>query len=88
MQTTLQALDDGRLHDRARAWVMTITITAIAFVLRFYNVAFPNKILFDETYYATDAAGPRTPAPRSRRATCRACSTLPPSWCTHRWARS
>ena len=57
MQTTLQALDDGRLHDRARAWVMTITITAIAFVLRFYNVAFPNKILFDETYYAKDAWG-------------------------------
>ncbi len=34
---------------------MTISITAMAFLLRFYNVAFPNKILFDETYYAKDA---------------------------------
>ena len=53
--TTLSALDDGRLSDRTRSWVVTISITAVAFLLRWYNLGFPNKILFDETYYAKDA---------------------------------
>lgn len=53
--TTLAALDDGRLRDRTRSWVMTLSITLIAFLLRFHNLGFPNKILFDETYYAKDA---------------------------------
>ncbi len=53
--TTLQALDDGRLRDRAAGWVVTLTITLLTFGLRFYNLGFPNKILFDETYYAKDA---------------------------------
>lgn len=54
MQTTLQALDDGRLHDRAAGWIATISVTVLAFVLRLYNLAQPNKIMFDETYYAKD----------------------------------
>lgn len=53
--TTLAALDDGRLRDRTRGWVVTISITVMAFLLRFYNLGFPNKLLFDETYYAKDA---------------------------------
>ena len=55
--TTHQALDDGRLRDRTAGWVTTITITAMAFALRIWNVGFPNKILFDETYYAKEAWG-------------------------------
>lgn len=55
--TTLQALDDGRLQDRKTGWVVAISITLLAFGLRFYNMWFPNKVLFDETYYAKDAWG-------------------------------
>ncbi len=36
-------------------WVVTIGITLMAFGLRFYNLGHPNKVLFDETYYAKDA---------------------------------
>ena len=53
--TTLQALRDGRLSDRAIGWAVTIGITALAFFIRIWNVDFPNKLLFDETYYAKDA---------------------------------
>lgn len=57
MQTTLRALDDGKLHDRSAGWVVSISITLMAFALRFYNLGFPNKVLFDETYYAKEAWG-------------------------------
>lgn len=57
MQTTLSALDDGRLRDRAAGWITTISITLMAFVLRFYNLAWPHKVIFDETYYAKEAWG-------------------------------
>lgn len=57
MLTTLQALDDGRLRDRTTGWVVTLSITLMAFVLRIWNVGYPNKILFDETYYAKEAWG-------------------------------
>lgn len=54
VQTTLQALDDGRLRDRTLGWVVTISITLLAFGLRLFHLGQPNKILFDETYYAKD----------------------------------
>lgn len=57
MLTTLQALDDGRLRDRTVGWVVTISITLMAFALRIWNVGYPHKILFDETYYAKEAWG-------------------------------
>jgi dolichyl-phosphate-mannose--protein O-mannosyl transferase len=53
--TTLEALRDGRLHDRTVGWIVTVAITLMAFGLRLYNLGFPNKVLFDETYYAKDA---------------------------------
>ncbi len=41
--------------DRAFSWVLTVIITVIAFVIRVVNLGYPNKIVFDETYYAKDA---------------------------------
>lgn len=55
--TTQQALDDGRLRDRTAGWVVTLVITALAFVLRFHNLGEPHALMFDETYYAKDAWG-------------------------------
>ena len=41
--------------DRITGWVVTLVITATAFVLRVVNLGYPNKLVFDETYYAKDA---------------------------------
>ena len=41
--------------DRITGWVVTLAITAIAFVIRLVNLGYPNKLVFDETYYAKDA---------------------------------
>ena len=41
--------------DRITGWVVTLLITAIAFVVRVVNLGYPNKLVFDETYYAKDA---------------------------------
>lgn len=57
MHTTLTALDDGRLRDRTVGWIVTISITVLAFALRFHHLGRPNKVLFDETYYAKEAWG-------------------------------
>ena len=40
--------------DRITGWVVTLVITAIAFVIRVVNLGYPNKLVFDETYYAKD----------------------------------
>ena len=55
--STIERLRDGQdqLRDRLNGWIVTITITAIAFGIRFYNLAYPNKLIFDETYYPKDA---------------------------------
>ncbi len=55
--TTIERLRDGQqaLSDRWQSWVITLAITAMAFGLRFVNLAYPNKLEFDETYYAKDA---------------------------------
>lgn len=55
MTTTIDALDDGRLRDGWMSWIVTLGITAFAFVLRAVGVAHPHKVAFDETYYAKDA---------------------------------
>ncbi|HEY5820975.1 MAG TPA: phospholipid carrier-dependent glycosyltransferase [Propionibacteriaceae bacterium] len=41
--------------DRITGWAVALIITAIAFVTRVVNLGYPNKLVFDETYYAKDA---------------------------------
>jgi dolichyl-phosphate-mannose--protein O-mannosyl transferase len=55
--TTVERLRDGQavLRDRLNSWVITIVITLIAFFVRLVNLGYPNKLVFDETYYAKDA---------------------------------
>ena len=52
--STVEALDEARMRDRRAGWLVTIGITAMAFVLRVINLGFPNKVMFDETYYVRD----------------------------------
>lgn len=67
--TTIERLRDGQaaLSDRVGGWVTTLVITAFAFALRLYglvfangtlsiapNLGYPEKLVFDETYYAKD----------------------------------
>ena len=54
--STTQALEEGRLRrDEFASWIVTIGITACAFVLRLVGLANPKTLSFDETYYAKDA---------------------------------
>ena len=53
--TTVQRLRDGRMTDAAAGWFVTVSITLLAFLIRLQNLAYPNKLIFDETYYAKDA---------------------------------
>jgi len=41
--------------DRLAGWVTTVVITALAFATRVVDLGRPNKLVFDETYYAKDA---------------------------------
>ena len=41
--------------DRWIGWLVTLVITALSFVIRLVNLGHPDKIMFDETYYAKDA---------------------------------
>lgn len=54
--STIERLRDGQteLRDRLAGWVVTVSITLAAFAIRFVNLAYPNKLVFDETYYAKD----------------------------------
>jgi len=42
---------------RAWGWIVPIAIALLAFALRLWRVSEPNKLTFDETYYAKDAWG-------------------------------
>ena len=53
--STIQRLRDFMPTDTLNAWAMTIGITVLAFIIRVYNVGYPNKLVFDETYYPKDA---------------------------------
>ncbi|KQX71866.1 dolichyl-phosphate-mannose--protein mannosyltransferase [Aeromicrobium sp. Root472D3] len=44
-----------RIPQRAWGWIGPIGVTLLAFVLRVWNLGFPNAFVFDETYYAKDA---------------------------------
>jgi len=41
--------------DRITGWLVAGLITSIAFAVRLVNLGYPNKLVFDETYYAKDA---------------------------------
>ena len=53
--TTLERLRVPPLTDRLAGWLVTLAVTAIAFVLRVAHLGRPNALIFDETYYAKDA---------------------------------
>jgi dolichyl-phosphate-mannose-protein mannosyltransferase len=53
--TTIERLRVEMPTDRVNGWIVTLIIGAIAFVTRFVNLGYPNKLVFDETYYAKDA---------------------------------
>ncbi|WP_332643999.1 dolichyl-phosphate-mannose--protein mannosyltransferase [Aeromicrobium sp.] len=44
-----------RVSERAWGWIGPIGVAALAFVIRIWNVGYPNRLMFDETYYAKDA---------------------------------
>ena len=52
--TTLQRVRVAMPSDKIIGWVVTLVITAVAFVIRVINLGYPNKLVFDETYYAKD----------------------------------
>jgi dolichyl-phosphate-mannose-protein mannosyltransferase len=41
--------------DRIMGWLVAVAITAVAFSIRIVHLGYPNKLVFDETYYAKDA---------------------------------
>ena len=53
--STVERLRVPMPTDRLVGWLVTLLITAIAFVTRVVNLGYPNKLVFDETYYAKDA---------------------------------
>ena len=54
-RSAIDRLRDAPPADVLRSWLLTIGLTALAFVVRFVGFWFPKGILFDETYYAKDA---------------------------------
>ncbi len=40
---------------RGAGWILPLAITIVGGVLRFWNLVWPNSVIFDETYYAKDA---------------------------------
>jgi dolichyl-phosphate-mannose-protein mannosyltransferase len=53
--STIERLRVSMPTNRISGWVVTLIIGAIAFVIRYVNLGYPNKLVFDETYYAKDA---------------------------------
>ncbi|MDR0847974.1 MAG: phospholipid carrier-dependent glycosyltransferase [Propionibacteriaceae bacterium] len=53
--TVLEQLRLGPPTDRLWGWVTTLVITGIAFLIRWWRIGYPDRIMFDETYYAKDA---------------------------------
>ena len=53
--TTIERLRLPMPADRIAGWLAAIVITCIAFGIRLVNLGYPNKLVFDETYYAKDA---------------------------------
>lgn len=55
LNSLLDALTVAYIRAPRWGWVAPTLIVLLAGVLRFYNLAHPNAIVFDETYYAKDA---------------------------------
>lgn len=55
LDSLLDALAVAYIRAPRWGWVAPTLIVLLAGVLRFYNLAHPNAIVFDETYYAKDA---------------------------------
>ena len=53
--TTVDRLRHPMPTDRLTGWLVTLVIGAIALGLRLVGLGYPNKLVFDETYYAKDA---------------------------------
>lgn len=54
-RTALERLRDAPPDDRRLSWLVTMTITLLAFAVRAVGISYPKSVLFDETYYAKDA---------------------------------
>ena len=52
---TLDRLRDGVREHWALSWAVTLVIGLLAFAVRLVGVDQPDRIMFDETYYAKDA---------------------------------
>lgn len=44
-----------RISERAWGWIGPVGVALLAFAVRVWHVGTPNRLLFDETYYAKDA---------------------------------
>ena len=55
LSNLFEALGVARVSLPRWGWLAPTLIVLLAGVLRFYNLAHPNAIVFDETYYAKDA---------------------------------
>lgn len=57
LPATIDRLDDGAVlrADELRSWVVTAVLVVIGFLIRVVNLGRPNRLEFDETYYAKDA---------------------------------
>lgn len=53
--TTIDRLRPVVAGRRFADWPVTVLVAAIALMLRLVNLGYPNKFIFDETYYAKDA---------------------------------
>jgi dolichyl-phosphate-mannose-protein mannosyltransferase len=53
--STIERLRRPMPPDRLVGWIVTLAISGIAFAIRLVNIRYPNKLVFDETYYAKDA---------------------------------
>ncbi|HET7725208.1 MAG TPA: phospholipid carrier-dependent glycosyltransferase, partial [Propionibacteriaceae bacterium] len=55
VRSAIDRLLDAPPHDTMRSWLVTVTLTVLAFCIRFVGIGYPKGVLFDETYYAKDA---------------------------------
>ncbi|WP_245725740.1 dolichyl-phosphate-mannose--protein mannosyltransferase [Propionibacterium cyclohexanicum] len=57
LPSTIDKLDDGAAlrRDELRSWIVTAVLVVIGFLIRLVNLSRPNRLEFDETYYAKDA---------------------------------
>jgi dolichyl-phosphate-mannose-protein mannosyltransferase len=53
--STIERLRLPMPQDKITGWVVSLLITGIALGIRLVNLGYPNKLVFDETYYAKDA---------------------------------